>query len=341
MAINFRNSYISVIVPVYNGAATLPACLAALQRACYDGTEVLVIDDRSTDNSAAIAEQSGARVFRNTHAKGPAGARNQGAEHAGGEILLFVDADVVVQENTISRVEDLFRSDPDLSAIFGSYDAEPEQRNFLSQYKNLFHHYVHQTALEETSSFWAGCGAIRAEVFHKLGGFDEAAYPHASIEDIELGSRLFRNGYRTRLVKSLRVKHLKKWTVRGLLRADILYRAVPWTQLIAGSGSIPNDLNLHTSQRISALVAWILVATPLLLMLPPISGQAVLAIAAICLAAIILLNRDFYRFFLRHRGLWFTLGVLVWHLFYFLYSSAVFGACWAYYRIFAMKRRTD
>ncbi len=50
--------------------------------------------------------------------------------------------------------------EPDLAAVFGSYDDEPAAPNFLSQYKNLFHHFVHQQGSAEASTFWSGCGAI-------------------------------------------------------------------------------------------------------------------------------------------------------------------------------------
>ena len=323
---------LSIIVPVHNGAATLAACLEALNHGKDDGTEILVIDDRSTDGSAAIAQDAGVRAVPNAHARGPAGARNHGAELASGDILLFVDADVVVPKNAISLIRETFAADPKVSAVFGSYDTEPAEPNFLSQYKNLFHHYVHQAAREDSSSFWAGCGAIRAAEFRKLSGFNEADYPHPSIEDIELGWRLSRSGGRIRLEKSLQAKHLKRWSATGLLKADILRRALPWTRLIAVSGHTPNDLNLSSGQRISAALAWGCAVSAGLCLLP-CCRPAALCLAIACALGVIALNAGFYRFFLRHRGVMFTAGVFFWHLLYFLYSSAVFAIGWPCYRI--------
>jgi GT2 family glycosyltransferase len=137
-----------------------------------------------------------------------------------------------------------------LTALFGSYDDAPAATNFLSQYKNLFHHYVHQIANEEASTFWGACGAIRREVFLKLGGFDES-YHQPCIEDIELGYRLKRAGYRIRLLKTLQVKHLKHWGVKSLLKTDFFQRALPWTELILRDRRLVNDLNLKTSSRVS------------------------------------------------------------------------------------------
>ena len=64
-------------------------------------------------------------------------------------------------------------TDPDMVALFGSYDDEPAETNLLSQYKNLLHHYVHQTSQEDAFSFWTGCGAIRRDIFMEMGGFNE------------------------------------------------------------------------------------------------------------------------------------------------------------------------
>ncbi len=80
----------------------------------------------------------------------------------------------------------------DVSAVFGSYDDEPAERNFLSQYKNLLHHFVHQEGATDAGTFWAGCGAIRKDMFASVNGFNSEKYPYPSIEDIELGIRLKR-----------------------------------------------------------------------------------------------------------------------------------------------------
>jgi GT2 family glycosyltransferase len=86
--------------------------------------------------------------------------------------------------------------------VFDSYDDETGEKNFISQYKNLFHHFVHQQSNTEAVTFWAGCGAIRQEIFDKVGGFDTARYARPSIEDIELGYWMRRMGYRLMLDNS-------------------------------------------------------------------------------------------------------------------------------------------
>src|SRR5262249_50067799 len=158
--------------------------------------EIVVVDDASTDDSSTVASRLGARVFRLPANAGPAAARNHGARHASGDILFFVDADVVVGPDAIARVGAALGRHPATAAVFGSYDATPVDSGIVSRYKNLLHHYVHQSGAAEASTFWAGCGAIRRAAFEEVGGFDEARYRRPSIEDIELGYRLRRAGHR-------------------------------------------------------------------------------------------------------------------------------------------------
>jgi len=313
---------ISVIIPVYNGRHFLQRCLQALNQTLYDQWECIVVDDGSTDDSTAVARQAGARVISTPHS-GPAHARNMGALAAQGEILFFIDADVLVTPGAVGYVAATFAAYPEAAACFGSYDDAPTETNFLSQYRNLLHHYVHQRSSSEASTFWSGCGAIRREVFMEVGGFAARQYPRPSIEDIELGYRLRAAGYHIRLEKLLQVTHMKRWTVNQMLRTDILGRAVPWSQLILQVGSLPNDLNLQTSQRVSTAVAFAGLAGLLLI---PLWGWKGLLVVLAAVALLIWLNRGFYRFLRQKRGLVFMLTAMPWHWFYFLYSGASFLA---------------
>src|SRR3954451_23612723 len=154
---------ISVIVPVYNGAAYLRSCLENLKNSAVAPWECLVVDDGSTDDSAAVAREFGAKVLSTGGRSGPAKARNIAAQHAEGDILYFIDSDVCVHVDTIGRVAMHFSEDPALDALIGSYDDSPKCRDFLAQYKNLMHCFVHQTGQREACTFWSGCGAIRKQ----------------------------------------------------------------------------------------------------------------------------------------------------------------------------------
>lgn len=253
---------VSVVIPVYNSADYLRQCLDGIRNSAEQPLEVIVCDDGSTDASPQVAEEFGARIVKTGGRSGPAKARNLGASKAKGDIVYFIDADVVVQPDTIGRILDNFAADPELQALMGSYDDQPGDEDFLSQYRNLMHHFVHQTAQREACTFWSGCGAIRRETFLKHNGFDES-YDRPAIEDIELGYRLFNDGNKMVLDNQVLVKHLKKWTFWGLLKADILDRGIPWTELILRDRHMPNDLNLQLSQRVSVALAFVLCAMAL------------------------------------------------------------------------------
>ena len=313
---------ISVVVPVRNDPGHLRSCLEGLAASRGADHETIVVDDASTDDSPAVAASLGARVLRMERRSGPAAARNRGAEAARGEHLLFVDADVVVHPETVGQVAAAFAADPTLDALFGSYDRRPGADNFLSQYKNLFHHFVHQEGSAEASTFWSGCGAIKRSVFLEMGGFD-TRYARPCIEDIELGVRLRRAGRRIALRREIQAQHLKRWTLPGIVRSDVWDRGVPWTELILREGRLPDDLNLKLSQRLAAVLAYALVATLVTAAWRPFGlGLGTwLAVAGALMLAIVGINLRFYGFFARERGLLFALRVVPLHVLYYLYSG--------------------
>ena len=250
---------VSVVIPIHNAASDLRQCLASLSRSAVRPLECLVVDDASTDDSAGVAAEYGAKVLATNDRSGPARARNLGAKAASGEILLFLDADVCVYPDTISKIVAEFSGDPGLDAVMGSYDRSPSAPNFMSQYRNLMHAFVHQHSKREATTFWSGCGAIRRQVFLDAGGFDER-YLAPAIEDIELGDRLFRANRKLALNADIQVKHLKHWDFPSVIQTDFFRRALPWSELTLRSRRMPNDLNLRISQRISVALALLLVA---------------------------------------------------------------------------------
>lgn len=248
---------LSIIIPVHNSEDYLRQCLSHLGHSTCAPHEVIVADDGSTDGSATVARQWGARVASTGGRKGPALARNLGAREATGDVLFFLDADVCVRPHTTAQVAAAFAEDPALDALIGSYDDAPAQPDFLSRYRNLMHCYVHQNGRRAASTFWSGCGAIRREVFRAHSGFN-TAYGRPAIEDIELGYRLKASGRTILLDDSIQVKHLKRWTFWGLVKTDVLDRGIPWTELILRDANMPDDLNLQLSQRVSVALVYLL-----------------------------------------------------------------------------------
>jgi glycosyltransferase involved in cell wall biosynthesis len=314
--------FYSIIVPVWNGGSAFRACLDAMRRSTFSDFELIVVDDGSTDGSDALAERAGAALLRTSGRVGPSAARNLGAGTARGEFVFFIDADCEVHPETLERAAKALRADPGLDALFGSYDDAPAARALVSQYKNLQHHFVHQHGSPDAATFWSGCGVMRRTRFLELGGFDVARYPRPSIEDIELGYRLRKAGGRIRLDKDVQVKHHKRWTLSGLVRTDVFDRGIPWTLLtLERPEIIVPDLNLRWQGKASVALAVVLAGV---LLASPFDPRLLLTAAAVALL-LLLLNRDFYGFFLRKRGLLFTLASVPLHWFYFAYCAVAYA----------------
>ncbi len=264
---------LSAIVPATNAPSTLAACLAALDASAEPPDEVIVVEQAA--------------------APGPAAARNEGAERAGGDLLVFVDADVVVHSDALARIRRAFADDEGLDAVFGSYDDTPAADGVVSGFRNLLHHHVHQTAPGQATTFWAGLGAVRKSAFEAEGGFDAARYPAPSIEDIELGMRLAASGRRIRLDPGIQGTHQKAWTVASMLHTDFARRGVPWVELLLERPGSTSTLNLGWRHRLSAAAA-VSGALALLAARP----RPALAAAA----ALVFLNADFYALLGRRVG---------------------------------------
>jgi glycosyltransferase involved in cell wall biosynthesis len=323
-ALNSRAPSISVIIPFHNAEQYLEGCLGAVSQSQGVNYELILVDDACTDSSPEIARRYSPEILTLSGPKGPAYARNRGAETARGSILFFMDADVFCNRDTLAIIEEQFQANPQLDAIIGSYDDDPPEKGFISRYKNLTHHFVHQQAAQEASTFWTGCGAIRSQVFADAGGFDET-FARPSIEDIELGYRLRARGARIALCKRLVVKHAKKWTFPGLLRSDIFDRAIPWTRLQLSQGKLLNDLNLSLSQRWASIFVLLAMACGALALW---RWQFLIALPGV-LIPVMYWNRRLYLFYYRHGGFHFAAGSILMHWLYYLYSLGAFA--WGYF----------
>ena len=320
---------LSVVIPARNAAEHLDHLLGALLPQLLPGDECLLVDDASDDGSGKIAERLGILVLTRETRGGPAAARNLGAQRSSGDILLFLDADVVPHRDLLQGMRRHLAEAPSLSAVIGSYDADPFERATVSRFRNLLHCFTHHHGSQDASTFWAGCGAIRRADFDSIGGFDAERFPEPSIEDIELGVRLKRSGRKIRLDPGLQVQHRKAWTLRNMLRTDLRQRAIPWTHLILQAGKMPLDLNLKASQRFSGMaVALAVVALFLVPWAPLYAGLS----AGILLAIVTFMNAKLYRFLAGCGGWWFSLRSIPLHWLYFLCSVLGYAlACGQFY----------
>lgn len=295
---------ISVVIPAYNAAWIIADCLRAVFQSTFQEFEVIVVNDGSTDETAEIARKFPCTVLAAPAKSGPASARNIGAGAASGEILVFIDADVLIKPESLSAIDAALAAKPEIAALFGSYEAATRPGNFTSVFKNLQHHYTHQTSNEEANTFWSGFGAVRRALFDAVGGFPAGR----KMEDIELGYRLTLSGYPIRLRKDLQVLHCKPYTLAKLIRSDLLDRAVPWVCLMLELRIFRNDLNMRGHNVMSVPLSFLLFAWPLLDGLMGWANVYVWALLPILVIGFLALNRGFLNFVRREKGLSFAAG---------------------------------
>jgi glycosyltransferase involved in cell wall biosynthesis len=314
MAADNNDTSVSVIIPVYNSQDTIADCLESVFNSSYSDFEVIVVDDNSSDGTAAIVESFPCKLIRLDRNYGPSKARNIGVESSSGCILVFFDGDVIIEKDTLSRIVDRFSSRPEISALFCSFKKFTVPSNFFTEYKNLRHHYTHQISDENATTFCGGFGAMKREVFLEFGGFNEK---HRVLEDIEFGYRLHKAGHKILLAKDIQVTHCKKYSFFSLVKSDLLDRAIPWTRLMLSNKIFKKDLNVKTHNIISVFLSFIILLNLAIILLIP---QSIYVIVPLILF-LFYLNRNFLIFILKEKGMVFTAQSIMMNWFSYLYSG--------------------
>jgi len=323
---------LSAVVPFHRNLGQLRLCLNALRAAGSqlpagaELTDIIVAADGAIEDLRRVAAESSAEVLPIAGPLGPATARTRGAERASGDVLVFVDTDVVVHPDALARIASLFLTQPEISSVFGAYDEEPADQGFFSQCRNLAHSFIHQLSDREAQTFWAGLGAVRVEAFKKVGGFDPR-FVQPSVEDIDLGYRMRQAGLRIVLEPAIRGTHLKRWTFWSSVVSDIRDRGVPWTQLLRRYRSMRNDLNLTYQRRLAVVMAYAVLGCGI----GSVAVPVLLAPVAVLLLGLWVIDRSYYQFFVSRRGLAFTLAWFPFHVLHHLCNGVSFALGTALY----------
>jgi glycosyltransferase involved in cell wall biosynthesis len=322
--------YLSVVMPVRNGG---PRFLLALQALALSDLprqswELVIVDDGSTDESAVVAAQYGDRVVRLRHGpRGPGYARNRGFELTLGECVAFVNADVMVGTDMLRNAVTVLRQQPDVGAVFGSCDASPLTRGFLSQYRSLVQHYYHDRDAGDAFTFSSACGIVRSSVLERAGGYDEWHFSRRQLEDLELGQRIRSLGERIILHAGLRATHLRKWTLRRMIATEIFDRAVPWMRLVKWQLTQDRGGNrvTRTAKKVNIAMSWLGIVSALLAWSAHSLSLSLVAIA--CVAVVLVNNASQLAFFARERGVTFAAVSVPLDVLYYLIAGigVVFG----------------
>ena len=310
----------SVIVPARNASTTLGACLKGIRAALTEDAEVILVDDYSSDSTSDIAKQYADHVESLLAHKGLANARNIGKKIARGKHIIFVDSDVIVPKDVFIKIEYCFKRHPDVYAVTGLLSKEHPNRDFFSQYKNLYMHFIFKNQQDPIQFLY---GSIHA--FREKPAVDyDVSMRYA--EDTAMGMELSHAGKKIMLMKDLEVVHLKRHNLLSLIRNDFNI-SFYWARLFLRyqrSGQLlrhgPGFAHAPTNQILSIITAPIILFFGILYFFEP----QYLALLISATAAWVYWNWRFFLFlYLEKRGL-FALMAAIWtYIDHMIMSTAV------------------
>ena len=208
---------ISIIIPVYNASLTLKECLDAIFDSHFKNFEVIVVSDNSPDNSVKLAKQYQCKVIELSENKGSGFARNIGAQAAEGDVLLFLDSDVVIKNDALNYLSNEFFSNK-TNAIQGIYSHKPTYKSLATQYQMSYNcYYIWPENKKYASTLSTCCFAIRKKIFADLKGFN-TNIKRASCEDEEFGYLLIDKGYKIIILRELNVEHRVNYSINHFIK---------------------------------------------------------------------------------------------------------------------------
>lgn len=206
---------VSVIVAARDAAATLPRCLDALNALDYPEFEVLVVDDGSRDETAAIAKRFDVRVLAAPR-PGPSAARNHGVRQATHEIVAFTDADCVVPTHWLRSLVDGLRTSRAAGVggpqrnVFPKGPRSARDLDLFFSLAAVVSDYARSEADSRPVDHNASCNvAYIKHTLDEVGGLAEDLFPG---EDVDLDFRLHQLGYRCHYVPDAVVEHHRPGT---------------------------------------------------------------------------------------------------------------------------------
>ena len=245
---------ISVIIPTFNSAKELTKCLESFktQTLSNENFEVIVVDDGSNDGTKDAAAKYPVRYIYQQN-RGPAAARNNGANQAQGEIILFTDADCVPQPNWI---EEMIKplDDPQVVGVKGVYKTRQKElvaRLVQIEYEHKYERMKKFKYIDFIDTYSAG---YRKDIFLKYNGFDER-YPKASVEDQEFSFRLSHDGHKMVFNPDAVVFHKHSASLMGYLRKK--YKIAFWKVFLLKRhpGKMKTDTHTPQSLKIQMMLA--------------------------------------------------------------------------------------
>ncbi len=298
------SSMISVIIPNRNGERTIGRCLEAVFAANYPAFEVVVVDDCSADNSAAIIARFPCKLVRLDRHMGAAAARNIGASRSKGRILFFTDADCIIPADTLARVERAFKEEGAGTVIGGTYTLRPFDSGFFALFQSIFIHYSETKKARNPDYIATHAMAIDAALFERSGGFKEEFFP--ILEDVEFSHRLRRTGARLLIRPEIMVRHVFNYSLAGSLR-NAFIKSMYWTMYSLANRDLLSDSGTASVElKVDVFTFFVLALLGIALLVMPDRVSPLLF--AVPLAGNIFFSRRLLRLFHATGGMIFALS---------------------------------
>ena len=291
-----------------------------MEAACnstFDNFEIIVVDDSSTDSSMAIIAQYPCRVIRLPEHGGASKARNTGAENSKGDVLLFIDADCLLQPNTLTKAASAYMEDGPEVVIGGTYTRLPYDQSFFSTFQSIYIHYSETKNAQNPDYIATHAMLIQADIFKRSGGFNEDFMP--ILEDVEYSHRLKNAGYRLRMHPEILVQHIFNFTLKKSLRNGIrktkywsLY-SIKNKDLLSDSGTASQEFKFNVLSCFANLA--------LLLLGLLLHNWIFILPVPLLFGTNLYLNRHLITAFHKTRGPYFAISAVLYYT--FLYPLAV------------------
>lgn len=216
----------SIIIPTLNEEKYLPKLLKSIKQQNYKNYEIIVADNKSKDKTKQIARKYKCKVVNGGL---PSKARNNGAKVAKGKYFLFIDADVVLPKNCLSKsIKQFERQDLDI----GVAKFLPLEGDWRDRFLHEFYHFMIRTAQYLEPYINTGYLLCKRKLFKKLSGFDETVFLG---EDCDFGKRANLIGAKIAFLRKVFVNlSIRRFLAEGRIYLFFKYFSIPWYRLFFG-----------------------------------------------------------------------------------------------------------
>ena len=304
---------VSIIIPVFNGEKTIRECLKGVLNSDYKSFEIIVVDDGSMDKTLEIVKNFGRVKLLTQTNSGSATAKNHGARNAKGEFFYFLDSDVVIFKDAISKlVETANKFEVDL--VQGAYSTRPMNDGLVHHYKALMDYvmYLPKKYREEVKinhQMGGGGEMFSKDSFLNLGGYD-STYGGASVEREELFIRFRDAGYRSAANPMIMSRHYFP-SFKEMIK-NYIFRIYQTVKLLDHTDKKATSFSYISLEKVivAPLFAFLLVTT----LLTAFFNLTPFLLSWVCTILFFILSREFIDLSCQHHGLRKTVLLIGLHL---------------------------